>query len=162
MQTFKHKIYLPTTAINSRIYMHTGYKIFNIYNRQLELYFKNLLNRLNSDNICGWIFNARLQHLQNLFWSTQNITTTQEQFKIKRYLSLTNNILNIMKKHNLHILQTKQKSPLVIPTSPYTAIQDTMSHKWYSQNRSKLRKKHILYIAQLSTHQEAICWDGHK
>src|SRR3954471_5104579 len=55
-----------------------------------------------------------------------------------------------MKKHNLHILQTKQKSPLIIPTSPYTTIQDTMSHKWYSQNRSKLRKKHILYIAQLT------------
>ena len=52
MQTFKHKIHLPTTAINSGIYMHTGYKIFNIYDRQLELHSKNLLNRLNSDNIC--------------------------------------------------------------------------------------------------------------
>src|SRR3954469_3495510 len=71
---FNHKIHLPTTAINSGIYMHTGYKIFNIYNRQLELHSKNLLNRLNSDNICRWISNARLQHLQNLFWSTQNVT----------------------------------------------------------------------------------------
>src|SRR4051812_19930306 len=46
MQTFKHKIHLPTTAVNSGIYMHTEYKIFNIYDCQLELHSKNLLNRL--------------------------------------------------------------------------------------------------------------------
>jgi len=31
IKTFKHKINLPITAINSAIHMHTGYKIFHIY-----------------------------------------------------------------------------------------------------------------------------------
>ena len=53
LKTFKHKIKLPQTAINSAMHMHTGYKIFHIhvYDRQLKLHTQSWLNHINSNNI---------------------------------------------------------------------------------------------------------------
>src|SRR5581483_9177122 len=51
ISTFKHKVRLPSTAINSDIHLHTGYKIFNIYDRQLKLQTTRWTQDLNERNI---------------------------------------------------------------------------------------------------------------
>ena len=53
LKTFKHKLRLPTTTINSVMHMHTSYKIFNIYDRQLEAHLKFWYQSINSSNING-------------------------------------------------------------------------------------------------------------
>jgi hypothetical protein len=63
--TFKHKLHLPSTAINSGTYMQNGYRLFHIYDRQLATHTKKFLQHINSEGTVGFTTQCRLQQLQN-------------------------------------------------------------------------------------------------
>src|SRR5581483_9719713 len=114
ISTFKHKLGLPWTAINSGIYLHTGYKIFNIYDRQLKLQTTRWLQDLNAENITGLITRARLQHLQNWAWTTNNILDANYRITSPPRHNLSAKILLLLKENNLHI-NTTEKHQLTTP-----------------------------------------------
>ena len=106
LRMFKHKLKLPTITINSAMHMHTGYKIFNIYDRQLEAHLKFWFQSINSYNLNGILARGHLQHLQNHTWSTNSILQA-EQYKIKKKnFSLTNEIFNLLKDNDITIIPT--------------------------------------------------------
>src|SRR5277367_2625818 len=97
LQTFKNKNNLPTTTPNCILFSDFGYKLFNIWNRQLLLHGSNLQNRINNHNLCNNTTMIRLQQLQNQYWSHTSILEDKLPFHTKKNSNLTNDILNILK-----------------------------------------------------------------
>src|SRR5271170_8028135 len=97
LQVFKNKINMPTTTPNCVIFSDFGYKLFNIWDRQLLLHGTNLYNRINEHNILNETTIICLQQLQNRFWFHTFILEYKLLFSIKKNTNLTNEILNILK-----------------------------------------------------------------
>src|SRR5438552_10327672 len=95
--------------------MHTGYKIFNIYNRQLKVHLKFWYQSINSLNINGTVTRGQLQHLQNYIWSTKSILQSEYTNIKKQNFSLTNQILNLLKNNNINIRSEEHTSELQSP-----------------------------------------------
>ena len=112
--TFKNKINMPKTTPNSIIHADFGYKIFNIWDRQLLLHGTNWYARINGHDLCSETALIRLQHLQNQYWSHQPILESKFPFWKQKHTNLTNDTLNILKlqgitfqsTHNTHICET--------------------------------------------------------
>ncbi|RHZ74829.1 hypothetical protein Glove_219g90 [Diversispora epigaea] len=62
---FKNTVRFVLSLPNSILYLHWGYRLFNIENRQLQLHGIEFMNRLNMNNRCGITTKIRLQDLQN-------------------------------------------------------------------------------------------------
>jgi len=135
--------------------MHTGYKIFHIYDRQLQLHTKSWLEHINGNNINNKIARTRLQHLQNHFWSINKILDPDIIYKTKRGHNLTNEILNLMKLNNLSITLPENQNILEYPQTSLTPIEKYVPTTWYNKNRSNLRNRKLLYIEQLTNYTQS-------
>ena len=128
LKTFKHKLRLPTTTINSAMHMHTSYKIFNIYDRQLEAHLKFWYQSINSSNINGIVTRGQLQYLQNYIWSTKSILQSKYTNIKKQNFSLTNQILNLLKNNNINIIPTHTQKLIHLPNSTFHPIETYVPH----------------------------------
>src|SRR5271170_2737313 len=83
IKIFKHKVHLSSIAPDCIIHADFGYKLFNLWDRQVLIQGKNLTDRINNQDLCSTTAKIRLQQLQNLFWSTQSIIDYKFIFQIK-------------------------------------------------------------------------------
>ena len=82
-KVFRHKAHLASTAPDCILHMESGYKLFNIWDRQVLTQGKNWITRMSNNDLCTHTAEIRLQQLQNKCWSTYPITTHKLPFWIK-------------------------------------------------------------------------------
>src|SRR5271170_7524929 len=148
LQVFKNKINLLTTTPNCIIFSDFGYKLFNIWDKQLLLHGTNLYNRINEHNLSNKTTIIRLQQLQNLYWSHTSILEDKFLFSTKKNTNLTNEIFNILKIQGITFQLSHHSHLGTLTTKNLTPISSIMSTFWYKTNRHILRKRQIFYIEQ--------------
>ncbi|RHZ83722.1 hypothetical protein Glove_88g117 [Diversispora epigaea] len=87
---FKSVIEFSVALLDSVLYSHWDYRLFNIEDRQIQLHATELMNRLNMNNKCGIITRMCLQDLQNYIWSTNSIW----QMKLNTWKGISKRELN--------------------------------------------------------------------
>lgn len=152
LKVIKHKAGFAQTAINSMFYLPEGYKLFDIYDRQLQLHIKNLSDRLNKKDNLGNSTIIRLQQFQNYLWTDKEFIKMKDTIKIKDHFNLTASIINLAKEINITWQITKTGThDLNIPYGGKILIEDIWNNnkKQYEKYKKSLREKRILYIEQI-------------
>ena len=149
----KHKSNLSRSTPNSTMLNHNIYNIHNIWEIQLQHHSSNFLHRINNNSTLGTTTHIRLQQLQNNLWSTTNLlqhpqpiidgpnkhTTTCKLIQLLQQADI-----NLVTNSNLEWPQTIQDANLSIES----ILSKNINYRVFKQ---QLRKKHILYIEQLSS-----------
>ncbi|RHZ50283.1 hypothetical protein Glove_502g39 [Diversispora epigaea] len=150
---FKHKCGLSKTMMDSVVYSQIGYNVFNILDRQTQMHSKELIHRINKQDIVGITTKVRLQQLQNRMWDPEEIydkkvigSMGNKQLKG----NLTAQILKIMGDKGITLKKTKIEE---LPQAPEGGSYDLKSfmenREWYNRNRDSLRRKGVMFLEQL-------------
>jgi ribonuclease HI len=160
-KVFKHKAGLPASTINSIIHAPFGYKVFNLWDRQIHTHATKFFNRLNDSDMCASTTKIRLQQLQNTFWSTNSILHNKLPFwTSSRKRNLNNDILNMLKVQGITFTTTFHHQICETINNRGTPIEAFMGSSWYNKHRKDLRNRQIIYCEQVMspTLSQTLAW----
>jgi hypothetical protein len=130
-KVFKYKVNLSSTTPNCIIHTEFGYKLFNIWDRQILLHGNNWMTRINNQDSCSISSQIRLQQLQNEYWSHTSVIEDKLLFWRKKRNNLTNEILNILKVQGITFSLTEHMSIGKPIQGGKLAIKSITNEKWY-------------------------------
>jgi exonuclease III/ribonuclease HI len=151
-KVFKQKAKLPSTTIDSLLYSPFGYRLFNLWDRQIAHHATRFFERINNNDTCANTTLIRLQQLQNEYWSTQSILCTKTPYWTSgKKTNLNKDILNILKVQGITFTSTCNFEVCTPISGTGTPIESFMGYTWYNKHRTALRIRKVIYCEQIMT-----------
>src|SRR4051812_43134126 len=144
-KVFKHKAGLPSTTPNSIIHADFGYKLFNLWDRQILLHGNNWVSRMNGHDTCSITTQIRLQQLQNKYWAPTSVCQNKLPFWSQKKNNLTNKLLNMLKVQGITFSLTNHMTIGIPPQGGNIFIKEITEEGWYHRNRTSLAKKELMF-----------------
>ena len=148
-RTYKHKLNIAQTAPNTILYNPAEYGFFHIADRQILMHANNWYKRINDQGLLGKITRMRLQELQNRWWSTSVVSSTDftKPF-LPQGQDLTHDITLLLRQQGFtgatnHIHTIKKID---------TTIEEIMGETWYDKHRGQLAKNQIMFLHQITNY----------
>jgi len=163
--TSKRKVGIASTGINSGIALFTGYKLFHIDDRQLQLHTRLFFKNINQEGTCGFCTRGRLQHLQKNEWTRKSILDPNYNTKSCANRNLTNKILTLLKSEDITILPTMNRKLITThDNNRLHPIESYVPEQWYKHHRKQLKKHNLFYIEQITNLSQTriISWTQFK
>ncbi|RHZ87399.1 hypothetical protein Glove_36g11 [Diversispora epigaea] len=122
-------------------------------NRQTQMHAKELIHRINRQDLVGDTTKVRLQQLQNKMWDPEiiyNQSVINSMRKSHTKNNLTAKILSLLGKKGITFKQTELEDLLCAPKGDLYDLKHFMGNgAWYNRNRDNLRRRGVMFLEQL-------------